>query len=388
MSTSSTEPARLAGCPICGLTQTIGSLPAGTTAYCARCDAVLLRGDRGGSGAAAFCFALGALLLFVPAYSWPILEITTFGRVHGYTVLSGTEALWQGRMWPLAIPVALASVALPAGLILVLLALSVARQAGIGRDALLGWRRLCDFLRDWSIVDVYLLAIFITVVKLAQLTDAAPSLGAALLFAMVVCLTLALRGLDAEGADLTPGADLGRDGSTPPTPGSATRTFALALGALILFVPANVFPTLTVTAHGSTQTATVFGGVIDLWQAGMWPLAIIVVCASLLIPFFKIVGLMFLTLTQGRPADRHVRTRLYLFIAQIGRWSMLDVYVISLLVAVLHFGVLAHAQAEIGSIAFASVVIVTLVAARSFDPRLIWQHAPTGPPDPGQHRGA
>jgi paraquat-inducible protein A len=291
-------------------------------------------------------------------------------------------------MWPLAIPVALASVVLPAGLILVLLVLSGARRSGIGTAALRPWRRLCDFLRAWAIVDVYLLAIFITVVKLAQLADAAPALGAALLFAMVVCLTLALRSLDAEGADLAPGADLGPDGSSPPTPGSATRTFALALGALILFVPANVFPTLTVMARGSTQTATVFGGVVDLWQAGMWPLAIIVVCASLLIPFFKIMGLMFLTLTQARPADRHARTRLYLFIAQIGRWSMLDVYVISLLVAVLHFGLLAHAQAEIGSIAFASVVIVTLLAARSFDPRLIWQPARSGGPDPGQRRGA
>jgi paraquat-inducible protein A len=388
VSAASTDWDRLVGCPVCGLTQTVSTLPAGTTACCARCDTVLLRGGSSGSSQTAFCFALGALLLFVPAYRWPILEVTTFGRVHSYTVLSGAEALWQGSMWPLAIPVALASVVLPAGLILVLLALSGAGQLGIGTDALRAWRRLCDFLRAWAIIDVYLLAIFITVVKLAQLTDAAPALGAGLLFAMVVCLTLALRSLDAEGADLAPGADLRPDGSSSPTPGSATRAFALALGALILFVPANVFPTLTVVAHGSTQTATVFGGVVDLWQAGMWPLAIIVVCASLLIPFFKIIGLMFLTLTQGRPADRHARTRLYLFIAQIGRWSMLDVYVISLLVAVLHFGLLAHAQAEIGSIAFASVVIVTLLAARSFDPRLIWQPTRSDGVDPGQPRGA
>ena len=196
---------------------------------------------------------------------------------------------------------------------------------------------------------------------------------------MVVCLTVALRSLDAEGPDLAPRFDLSPDGSSRPTPGSAARTFALALGALILFVPANVFPTLTVTARGSTQTATVFGGVLDLWQAGMWPLAIIVVFASLLIPFFKIIGLMFLTLTLDRPADPHARTRLYLVIAQIGRWSMLDVYVISLLVAVLHFGALAQAKADIGSLAFVSVVIVTLLAARSFDPRLIWQHQTSRP---------
>jgi paraquat-inducible protein A len=144
-------------------------------------------------------------------------------------------------------------------------------------------------------------------------------------------------------------------------------------------VPANVFPTLTVTTHGSTQNATVFDGVLDLWQAGMWPLAIIVLCASLLIPFFKIVGLMFLTLTIENANHQRARTRLFLFIAQIGRWSMLDVYVISLNVAVLHFVPLADGHADIGSIAFVSVVIVTIMAARSFDPRLIWSSGPDQP---------
>jgi paraquat-inducible protein A len=385
------QPHQLVGCPICGLVQTLGPLASGTSAHCARCDSVLLRRGRSDPGQAALCLTLAALLLFLPSNFWPVLEVTIFGDVHGYTVMSGAAALWHGSMWPLAIPVALASVVLPAGLILLLLALSAAPRLGIGADALQPWRRLCDFLRDWSIVDVYVLAIFITVVKLAQLTDAAPALGSTLFLAMVVCLTLALRSFDAVGADLAPGPALGPDGVVPPRPGSAGRTLALASAALILFVPANVFPTLTVTAQGSTQTATVFGGVVDLWQAGMWALALIVVCASLLIPFFKIIGLLFLTLTLGRPADLRARTRLYRAIAQIGRWSMLDVYVISLLVAVLHFGLLAEAQAEIGSLAFAAVVIVTLLAARSFDPRLIWQHA--GPqaaaaPEPARPRGA
>lgn len=352
-------------------------LPAGTRAHCARCDAVLLRQGRTDPAQAAFCFALGALLLFPFAILYPIIEVTNFGRTQTYSVLSGAVALWQGAMWPLAIPVALASVALPACLILVLLALSGARLSAPGASErplarLLG--RVCDGLRTWAIADVYVLAIFVTVVKLAQLTDAAPDIGAALFFAMALCLTLALRCLDAR-PDLDPAR-------APPDPRGLSRTLALALAALVLFVPANVYPTLSVTSFGSTQTATVFGGVVDLWQAGMWPLALIVVCASLLVPFLKIIGLLFLTLTTARPADRRARTRLYLVIAQIGRWSMLDVYVISMLVAVLHLGALAGAQAHVGSLAFVSVVIVTLLAARSFDPRLIWES------DPGSRHAA
>jgi paraquat-inducible protein A len=361
----------LVGCPICGLAQTVAALPEGTRAHCARCDAVLRRRGRTEAAHAAFCFALSALFLFVPANLYPVLEVSTFGRTHSYTVLSGAKALWAGAMWPLAIPVALASVVLPAALILVLLALATARLLAAGSGSTRFLNRLCEALRTWAIVDVYVLAIFITVVKLAQMTKADPALGAGLFFAMALCLTLALRSLDARGPGLDPA-------SGPPGVASLNRTVALALTALILFVPANLYPTLTVTARGSTQTATVFGGVVDLWQAGMWPLSLIVLCASLLVPFFKIAGLMFLTFTIDRTTNRRGRTRLYLLIAQIGRWSMLDVYVISLVVAVLHFGPLAEAHAEIGSIAFVSVVIVTLLAARSFDPRLIWQTAPAG----------
>jgi paraquat-inducible protein A len=133
---------------------------------------------------------------------------------------------------------------------------------------------------------------------------------------------------------------------------------------------------LTITTHGATETATVLDGVVDLWHAGMWPLALIVLCASLLIPFFKIIGLMYLTLSIESTRHRRARARLYLFIAQVGRWSMLDVYVISLIVAVLRFGSLAEGHADVGSIAFVAVVIVTIMVARSFDPRLIWASGP------------
>lgn len=369
------ETAALVSCPMCGLRQTVGPVPAHHRAHCARCDTVLHRPAGVGRSQHAFCFALGALVLLAPAYHWPVLEITTLGQSHHYTVLSGVVAVWQGAMWPLAVPIALASVVFPASLILLILFLAGASWRGTDRAALRPWLRLCEGLGAWSIVDVYLLAIFVTVVKLAQLTDAAPTIGSAFFFAMVICLTLALRALDP--------AAVRRTGS-PPDAGSTSRTFALALAALILFIPANIYPTLSVTAKGSTESATVLDGVLDLWHAGMWPLAIIVVCASLLIPFFKIIGLMLLTLTIAHTDHRRGRTRLYRFIAQIGRWSMLDVYVISLIVAVMHFGALAGARAEIGSIAFVAVVIVTLAAARSFDPRLLWPQTPpaSGPGEP------
>jgi paraquat-inducible protein A len=121
--------------------------------------------------------------------------------------------------------------------------------------------------------------------------------------------------------------------------------------------------------------------VVELWQSGMWPLALLVMCASVLIPFFKIAGMLFLVLTIRMRGRRLERTRLYLAIEKIGRLSMLDVYVISLIVAVVQMGALANARADVGALAFAAVVIVTIIAAGSFDPRLIWtdeQDSPSG----------
>ena len=363
----------LHACPTCGLQQTVGVVPSGARVHCVRCDHLLFQDMAGEANRRVFCFTLTALLLFIPANLYPILEVTNFGTTRYYTVLSGARALWEGSMWPLAIPVGLASVVLPLCLIIALLSLAAAESSGLPATTRRLLHRAAEFLSVWSIIDVYLLAIFVTVVKLAQMTDAAPTGGALVLFGMVLSLSMALRSLETEEA--------AGHAQAVPDPKSLNRTLALALAALILFVPANVFPTLTLSITGSSQSDTVFGGVVQLWQSGMWPLALLVMCASVLIPFFKITGMLFLVLTIRMRGRRLQRTRLYLAIEKIGRLSMLDVYVISLIVAVVNLGALANARAEVGALAFAAVVIVTMIAAGSFDPRLIWsdeQDSPSG----------
>jgi paraquat-inducible protein A len=280
-------------CPTCGLVQAVGAIPVGARAHCARCDALLARHDAGDANQRVLCFALTGLLLFLPACRYPILEVTALGDTRAYTVLSGARALWQGAMWPLAIPVALLSVVLPFCLIAALLALALARAVEMPATVP-RLRRVCGFLATWSIVDVYLLAVFVSVMKLAQVTDATLAVGALFLLGLVVALALALRSVDLdEPQEVRAARESGgapQAGPRPPSPESLNRTLALTLAALILFIPANVFPMLTVTAIGSTQTDTVFDGVLALWQAGMWPLALIVVCASIVIPLLKIAS--------------------------------------------------------------------------------------------------
>jgi len=362
----------LHACPICGLQQTVDAVPSGARVHCARCDHLLFQNMAGESNRRVFSFSLTALLLLIPANLYPILEVTSFGNTRSYTALSGARALWEGSMWPLAIPVGLLSVVLPFCLVIALVSLAMAEGSGLPAAPRRLLRRTAEFLSVWSIVDVYLLAIFMTVVKLAQMTDAAPAGGALLFFGVVLSLSLALRSLETEEA--------AGHGVAPPAAESLNRTLALSVAALILFVPANVFPTLTLAIAGSSESDTVFGGVVELWQSGMWPLALLVLCASILIPLFKIAGMLFLVLTIRMRGRRLQRTRLYLTIEKIGRLSMLDVYVISLIVAVVQMGALANARAEVGALAFASVVIVTMMAAGSFDPRLIWSAEQDAPP--------
>ena len=159
-------------------------------------------------------------------------------------------------------------------------------------------------------------------------------------------------------------------------PNSLARTWALLITAAILYIPANVLPIMTVSSLGQGDPSTIMSGVIQLVQHGMLPIAAVVFIASIVVPTFKLVGiaLLLFSVQRHQPLSARQRIWMYRFIEFIGRWSMLDIFVIAILVAVVNFGRLASVEANLGAIAFASVVILTMLAAVSFDPRLIWDN--------------
>lgn len=159
-------------------------------------------------------------------------------------------------------------------------------------------------------------------------------------------------------------------------PNSLARTWALLITAAIVYIPANVLPIMTVSSLGQGDPNTIMSGVIQLVQHGMIPIAAVVFIASILVPTFKLVGiaLLLFSVQRRQPLSARQRIWMYRFIEFIGRWSMLDIFVIAILVAVVNFGRLASVEANLGAIAFASVVILTMLAAVTFDPRLIWDN--------------
>lgn len=161
-------------------------------------------------------------------------------------------------------------------------------------------------------------------------------------------------------------------------PQSLQRTTAYLLTAAVLYVPANLLPVMSTSSVQGDDSHTLVGGILELWAEGSWELALIVFIASIAVPLLKIAALMLLTWTAHRRSTWRQRERagLYRLIETVGHWSMLDVFVVVLLVGMVRFGVLASVEPEAGLLAFGAVVLATMLASASFDPRLIWPHSP------------
>lgn len=157
-------------------------------------------------------------------------------------------------------------------------------------------------------------------------------------------------------------------------PNSLARSWAFLITAAVLYVPANLLPIMLTTKMYNTLSSTIISGVIELWQDGAYDLAVIVFTASVVVPILKIVLLGFLLISTQRKSTwrQRERTRLYRVLEYIGHWSMLDVFVVALLITLVHFHKLALVQAGPGIVAFGAVVVLTMLSSMSFDPRLIW----------------
>jgi paraquat-inducible protein A len=157
-------------------------------------------------------------------------------------------------------------------------------------------------------------------------------------------------------------------------PRSIATTATLVLTAALLYIPANVLPVMHTHTVFSDDDDTIMSGVISLAHSGSWPLAVLVFFASIVVPLLKLIALGEVLYAVARKSVRHAkqRSRLFRIVEFVGRWSMLDVYAVSLLVTLVQIESLATIGVRLGSLAFAAVVVLTTLAAQSFDERLLW----------------
>jgi paraquat-inducible protein A len=160
-------------------------------------------------------------------------------------------------------------------------------------------------------------------------------------------------------------------------PDSLARTWALVIASCILYVPANVLPIMETSSLFGAQRDTILSGIVFLLHSGSWDLALIVFVASIVVPLSKLAALTYLLLSVHRRSRWQPlqRTRMYRVVEFVGKWSMLDIYVVALLATVVKFKSLADISAAPGAVAFGAVVVLTMFAAHSFDPRLVWDAA-------------
>lgn len=156
-------------------------------------------------------------------------------------------------------------------------------------------------------------------------------------------------------------------------PKSVIHTLVYSLTALILYFPANIFPFMTIELYGSRNSSTIWGGVISLQESGSWLIALVVFLASILIPFLKLISLFLLALATRINMNPRLLTRLYRIVEALGRWSMLDIFLLAVLVAIMKLGPWTVVRPEIGSLLFVFVVLFTMLASSYFDPRLLWR---------------
>ncbi|WP_207460775.1 paraquat-inducible protein A [Azospirillum sp. SYSU D00513] len=401
----------LVACHDCGLLHSLPPAPPGHDVTCRRCEAVL-RTPRHRSLPRCTAFAASALILLGVSVLFPLLTFELEGRAQPGGLLSGTEALWSAGYPTLALLVLFTVFLAPLLRILGLLYVTAPLLAGRGAPGAGSVFRLLGNLRPWAMLEVFLLGLIVAYVKLAGLASLEVGTSLFALVGLILAMVCAEATLDPfevwdrlspqrrapvdTAGSVTAGGRLvschgcgqleeaGR-ASCPRCgaalhrrkPGSLRRTGALTLAAALLYVPANLLPIMTVIYFGAGEPDTILSGVETLVAANQWPIALLIFFASIAVPLLKLTGLAFLTLSvRFRSAGgRKRRTRLYRIIEGVGRWSMVDVFMISLLAALVKLGNIATVAPEPGAVAFAAVVVVTMLASHAFDPRLIWDGA-------------
>ena len=406
--------ADVVGCPDCGTLQTVPPLQAREVFLCCVCDIELER-KTGRNLDVALAFSLATVLFLLAANALPILTASALGARRQSYLISGVGSMWS-LDWPsLAVAIALVIIVLPLirfGLLTFVLA-----------SLKLGWRPpilgrlflVSSWLKMWAMPDVLLLALWVAYARLSATVDTMLEPGAYFLIAAGLCALLTRATLDRQdvwralpisGPIVAEPCAVGSLGGVPemachscelvlprsyvgrpcPRCGSRVRTrvrgsveiaIALTAAGVLLYIPANLYAMATIPIGLHPTSYNVLGGVIDLLDAHLLGLALLVFTASFAIPFCKLAGLSWCLLSVVTRSKRFLRTktRVYRVIEEIGRWSMVDPLVIALFVPVTRFNTVISSSAGPAAPFFTAVVVLTMISANLFDPRLMWDAA-------------
>lgn len=417
---------RLRACEECDWVSALPPLRSGQKAGCPRCSHTLAtRHYRPAQRSMAL--AISALVALSLAVTFPFVSFTSGGVGNRIELSQTASSLIDFGQPIVAIAVILTIMVLPAVYLLGVIWLQFGLMRGEPLPASRRMARSLAHLHPWMMADVFIIGALVSLIKLSSMAqiDVGPAFWAYCVFALLLLMTT--QSLDADwmwfsmvGEPLAPegtktGTTAAPQGLTGcPTcglvnrldddghghclrcgehlharlPQSQQRTWALLAAATVMYIPANVYPIMTTTSLGQSSPSTIVGGVVELIQMGSWPVAVVIFMASVIVPVGKLIALAWLCLVMRRSSELNAltRTRLYRLTEFIGRWSMVDVFVVAILVALIRAGSLMSITPGPAALAFGAVVVLTMLAAMTFDPRLIWDDPKPREPVGPRHR--
>lgn len=409
------EGSRLVLCGQCDLLLRLPPRVVGQRAHCPRCHHHLSAPARH-DFQALLAWALAALVTLGLVFCFPFLSFSSYGIGNAMGLADTAAVLASSHYGLLALLLLATTVIFPCIFLaaLVYICLSISRHKHLPGAILLA--RILRPLEPWMMSDVFIVGVLVSLIKIISLASIQIHIAfvAFCIYALMLLKTLTLVDWIALWDRLAPvppppvGAQPGLTGQNQSlvacracdTPFVAARdphcprcgrrhfnlrsgriqlTWALLVTAALLYIPANLYPVMYTTSLGQAAPQTIGAGVLYLAQTGDLPIAAIIFIASIVVPISKIVSLGWLCMAAGRRPDKsHKRTRAYRITEKIGRWSMIDVFVVSVLATLVQAGQLMSIEPGPGVLAFAAVVVLTMVAALTFDPRPLWPSIGTG----------
>jgi len=346
-------------------------------AVCPRCGHTLITFRRNASERL-LAYSISAFIFLTLSLPFNFLVFKASGQKYSLDLPGGLTVLIEQDYLSLAIITGLATLLLPGMVLLGFITLSIARLKNVRNTFIHRVYRIVNILLPWSMAEIFLVGTLVSLIKISELADVSIGMSFYAFIGFTVLMTLAITQFDSTSYSIWL-----HEGELPATKPlteaqaniSIQRTWALLLTASILYIPANTLPIMRTELFGQETPNTIIGGVISLWESGSYPIALIILLASVVVPVAKIVILIWLnyTVQSGSLRSNKLRIRYYRLTEAIGRWSMIDVFVVAVLVALIHMGNTLSIYPGKAALAFCAVVFTTMLAAMTFDSRLIWQ---------------
>jgi len=356
-------------CHHCGQKNLIVDLGLYHAGLCSKCFSPIYFKYATSNFKLAFIYAITALILFIPVNIYPIVSFELVGNTHSITFIQSAITLQEQGFTFVAIVIFLTAIVFPIMNSCVIIAIYLKKIGLLDSIHLRSLNKIYNFTVKTSFIEVYLLAILVGYIKLNDISDVTIHDNIYFFIAYLLLFLLALNKIHTTQEFI----------SKKNIKNSYGITLSLLITGLVLYIPANYFTMMNISKFGNITPDTIMSGIISLANNDMLLISIVVFIASIVIPLFKLLGMLFILLSMkfnfyNNRINKIYKLKLYKFIELIGKWSILDIYMVALLTSLIKEESIAFVEAGSAATYFTLVIIITMIATTTFDTKLIWDN--------------